>query len=207
MSSALRIAFLLTVLALLPTIILLSTSFVRLLIVFHFVRQAIGSQTMPPNQILIGLSLFLTLFIMAPVTDRVYEEAWQPYAAQEIDAATALQKAAIPARQFMVRNCRREDLALFVKLAKIQRPRTADDLPFRVVVPSFLVSEMRTGFEIGFLLFLPFLVIDLVVSAVLLSLGMMMLPPVTISFPFKILLFVMVDGWSLLAGSLVRSFS
>ncbi|MFQ5720036.1 MAG: flagellar type III secretion system pore protein FliP [Acidobacteriota bacterium] len=205
-SSALRITFLLTILAVLPTLLLMTTSFVRLIIVFHFVRQAIGAQTMPPNQVLIGLALFLSLFIMRPVADRVYEEAWVPYSTEQIDAATALAKASEPVRQFMMRNSRQQDLGLFTRLARLPRPGSADDVPMRVAMPAFLISEIRAGFEIGFLLFLPFLIIDLVVSAVLLSLGMMMLPPITISFPFKILLFVMVDGWSLLASSLVQSF-
>jgi len=205
-SSAMRVAFLLTVLAVLPTMLLMSTSFVRLVIVFHFVRQAIGTQTMPPNQVLLGLALFMSLFIMRPVTDRVYEEAWVPYSTEQIDVGTALDKAASPVRDFMIRNSRESDLAVFTKLARLARPSGPDDLPLRVVMPAFMVSEIRAGFEIGFLLFLPFLIIDLVVAAVLLSLGMMMLPPITISFPFKILLFVMVDGWALLTGSLVRSF-
>ena len=205
-SQAIRIFLLFTGLALLPTILLMTTSFVRMVIVFHFVRQALGTQTTPPNQVLLGLALFLTFFVMYPTGTRVYEEAVVPYQAGAIDAGAALRTGVQAPREWMVHNTREKDLLLFVSLAHLPQPRTPQDLPLHVVIPSFLLSEIRVAFQIGFLLFLPFLVIDLVVSAVLLSSGMMMLPPVVVSFPFKILLFVMVDGWHLLVGSLVRSF-
>lgn len=205
-SQALRIAVLFTALALLPTVLLMMTSFVRMVIVLHFVRQALGTQTTPPNQILLGLALFLTLFIMYPTGKRVYDEAVVPYQEGHMDFHGALDAASDAPRTFMVRNTREKDLLLFVSLARIPQPKGPQSLPMQVVVPSFVLSELRASFQIGFLIFLPFLVIDLVVSAVLLSSGMMMLPPVVVSFPFKILLFVLVDGWYLLVGSLVRSF-
>jgi len=206
LSQAMKIAILFTALALVPTILLMMTSFVRMVIVFHFVRQALGTQTTPPNQILIGLSLFLTLFVMYPTGKRVYDEAVVPYQEGRIEAKAALDAASEAPREWMVRNTREKDLMLFASLARLPQPKGPDEIPMHVVVPSFVLSELRASFQIGFLIFLPFLVIDLVVSAVLLSSGMMMLPPVVVSFPFKVLLFVMVDGWYLLVGSLVRSF-
>lgn len=205
-SQALKIVLVFTALSLLPTILLMCTSFVRMVIVFHFVRQALGTQTTPPNQLLLGLALFLSFFVMYPTGQRVYADAVAPYQEGRMDFRDALQAAVDAPREWMVRNTREKDLMLFVAFARIDRPEGVRDLPLHVVIPSFLLSEFRTAFQIGFLLFLPFLVIDLVVSAVLLSSGMMMLPPVVVSFPFKILLFVMVDGWYLLVGSLVRSF-
>ncbi|RMG46417.1 MAG: flagellar biosynthetic protein FliP [Acidobacteria bacterium] len=205
-STALRILVLLTVLAVAPSILLLMTCFVRFVIALHFLRQALGTPQMPPNQVLIGLALFMTLFVMAPVLDEVHDEAWVPYNEGAIDTVEALQAASVPLKDFMLHHTRKADLALFVNMAHVETPRGPDDLPLRVVVPAFVISELRTGFEIGFLLFLPFLVIDLVVASVLLSMGMMMLPPVMVSLPFKVLLFILVDGWSLLAGSLVAGF-
>jgi flagellar biosynthetic protein FliP len=194
------------VLAVAPSILLLMTCFVRLILALHFLRQALGTPQMPPNQVVVGLALFLTFFVMSPTIDRIYDTAWLPYEQGQIDVAQSLTTASAPLKTFMLKNVREADLLLFVKMAKLQRPATPDDLPLRVVVPAFVISELRVGFEIGFLLFLPFLVVDLVVSSVLLSMGMMMLPPQMISMPFKLLLFVLVDGWGLLAGSLVAGF-
>jgi flagellar biosynthesis protein FliP len=206
MSTVVKVALVMTVLAILPSVLILFTSFVRLIIVFHFLRQALSTQTVPPNQVLAGLALMLTFFIMSPVGQRVYDEAVVPYQSGQVAGEQALRQGLAPVKDWMLRNTRESDLLLFAGLAKIPRPATRADVPLRVVMPAFLISELKTGFQIGFLLFLPFLVIDLVVSSVLLSMGMMMLPPVMISFPFKILLFVMVDGWHLLVGSLVQSF-
>ncbi len=202
-STAVRLLILFTVLAIAPSILLMMTSFVRFVVAFHFLRQALGSPQMPPNQVIIGLSLFMTLFVMGPVIDQVKERAWQPWADGEIDAVEAVHEAAVPFREFMLRNTRQTDLELFVKMARLPQPKGPEELPLRVIVPAYVISELRVAFEIGFLLFLPFLVVDLVVASVLLSMGMMMLPPAMVSLPFKILLFVLVDGWSLIAGSLV----
>jgi flagellar biosynthetic protein FliP len=201
-----QIVVLMTLLTLLPALVMSATSFTRLIIVSHFLRQALGTQTMPPNQVLLGLSLFLTYFIMQPVGDRIYQEALQPMMKGQINEMQALDQASVPLRQFMLRYTREKDLSLFLNIAKIPKPRNEQDLPMRVVIPSYMISELKTAFQIGFILFVPFLVIDMVVAAVLLSLGMMQLPPVVISTPFKILLFVLVDGWNLVVGSLVKSF-
>ncbi len=200
------IVILLTALALLPAILLCMTPFVRLLVVFHFLRQALGTQTAPTNQTLIGLTLILTLFLMQPVIAQIHQEALQPMQAGKLPVPDAIARAAEPVRQFMLRFARQKDLALFVELAKLPPPRSPRDLPFRVVAPAYILSELRAGFQIGAVLFLPFLVIDLVVAAITTSVGMMQLPPVVISTPVKILLFVMVDGWNLLIGSLMKSF-
>ncbi len=202
-NSAVRVALLLTLLTIAPSLLLLMTCFVRFIIALHFLRQALGTPQMPPNQVLIGLALFLTLFAMSPTIDRVYEQAWKPYEQGEIDEYEGIQAAAQPFREFMLANTREADLKLFVRMGRIERPSGPEALPLRVVIPAFVISELRTGFQIGFLLFLPFLVIDLVVASILLAMGMMMLPPAMVSLPFKILLFVLVDGWSLIAGSLV----
>jgi flagellar biosynthetic protein FliP len=206
LTTPMQILVLMTLLSLLPAILVSVTSFTRLIIVTHFLRQAIGTQTMPPNQVLIGLSLFLTYFIMHPVLDRVNQEALQPMMSGKITEMQALDQASVPLRQFMLRYTREKDLALFLNIAKEPKPRNLQDLPMRIVIPSFMISELKTAFNIGFVLFIPFLVIDMVVASVLLSMGMMQLPPVVVSTPFKILLFVMVDGWNLIVGSLVRSF-
>jgi flagellar biosynthetic protein FliP len=206
LSVPLQILVLMTVLALLPAMIVSVTSFTRLIIVSHFLRQALGTQTMPPNQVLIGLSLFLTYFIMQPVGERINQEALQPMMSGRVTEMQALDLACVPMRQFMLRYTREKDLALFLNIAKIPKPRSAQDLPMRVVIPSYMISELKTAFQMGFVLFIPFLVIDMVVAAVLLSMGMMQLPPVVVSTPFKILLFVLVDGWNLVVGSMVRSF-
>jgi flagellar biosynthetic protein FliP len=201
-----QILVLMTLLTLLPALVMSVTSFTRLIIVSHFLRQALGTQTMPPNQVLIGLSLFLTYFIMYPVGERINQEALQPLLNGKITEMQALDLAGGPLRQFMLRYTREKDLALFMNIAKLPKPRNVQDIPMRVVIPSYMISELKTAFQIGFVLFIPFLVIDMVVAAVLLSLGMMQLPPVVISTPFKILLFVLVDGWNLVMGSLVKSF-
>jgi len=183
------------------------TPFVRILVVFHFLRQALGTQNTPTNQTLIGLALFLTYFIMQPVGASVYQVAITPLQDNQISAVEALERGAVPLRQFMLKYARQKDLALFVELAKEPRPRRPDDLSMRVVIPAYILSELKTGFQIGTILFFPFLVIDLVVASITTSVGMMQLPPVVISTPLKILLFVMVDGWNLVVGSLMKSFS
>lgn len=205
-SAPLQIVLLLTLLSFVPAILVTMTSFTRIAIVFHFLRQALGTQEAPSNQILMGLTLFLTMFIMAPVGERINTAAVQPALAGQIDVAEALQRATPPLREFMLKQTREADLALFVDVAKLPRPKTREDLPMRVIIPAFVISELKTGFQMGFFLFIPFLLIDLVVSTTLLSMGMMQLPPAMISLPFKVLLFVMIDGWNLLVGSVVRSF-
>lgn len=205
-SAPLQIVLLLTLLSFLPAILITMTAFTRIVIVFHFLRQALGTQEMPSNQILIGLSLFLTMFIMAPVAQRVHAEAVEPAIAGTISVTDALARGAPPVREFMLRQTRETDLRLFVELSKTPLPPTAAELPMQVVIPAYVISELKTGFQMGFFLFVPFLLIDLVVSTTLLSMGMMQLPPAMVSLPFKILLFVMIDGWNLLVGSLVRSF-
>jgi len=205
-SAPLQVVLLLTLLSFVPAILMTMTSFTRIVIVFHFLRQALGTQEQPSNQILLGLALFLTVFVMAPVGDQVNTLALQPAMAGRITVGQALERGAPPVKTFMLKQTREKDLALFVELAKAPRPKTPDELPMRVVVPAFVISELKTGFQMGFFLFLPFLLIDLVVSTTLLSMGMLQLPPAMISLPFKIMLFVMIDGWNLLVGSLVRSF-
>ena len=205
-SIAIQVLLLLTVLALAPSILILMTSFTRLVIVFHFLRQAVGTQTMPPNQVLVGLSLFLTFFIMYPVFNRINQDAFQPYVAQKIGQEEAFTKALAPLRQFMFKQTHEDDLAMFISMAKVERPQTFADIPTHVLIPSFIVSELKTAFQIGFLIYIPFLMLDMVVASVLLSMGMMMLPPVMISLPFKLILFVMADGWRLMVGSLMQSF-
>jgi flagellar biosynthetic protein FliP len=205
-SAPLQIVVLLTLLTFVPAALVMMTSFTRIAIVFHFLRQALGTQEMPSNQMLIGLTLFLTAFIMAPTASRINDMAIQPAMAGQMDVSTALEQGAPPLREFMLRQTREADLALFVELSGSERPSRVEDLPMRVVVPAFAISELKTGFQMGFFLFIPFLLVDLVVSTTLLSMGMMQLPPMMISLPFKVLLFVMIDGWNLLVGSLVRSF-
>jgi flagellar biosynthetic protein FliP len=205
-SAPLQVVLLLTLLTFITAALVMLTSFKRIAIVFHFLRQAIGTQEMPSNQMVIGLTLFLTVFIMAPTAARVNELALQPAIAGQIDLTTALERGAPPLRTFMLKQTREADLALFVELARLPRPATSDELPMRVIIPAFAISELKTGFQMGFFLFVPFLLVDLVVSTTLLSMGMLQLPPMMISLPFKVLLFVMIDGWNLLVGSLVRSF-
>jgi flagellar biosynthesis protein FliP len=202
----LQILFLMTVLSLAPAILVLTTAFTRIVVVLHFLRQAIGTQQVPPSQVLIGLAMFLTFFVMAPTWNRVNTDAIQPYMKNTITLDQAYNRGVVPVREFMLRQTREEDLALFVKMANVEKPETRDDVPIHALIPAFAISELRIGFEIGFLLFIPFLVIDMVISSILLSMGMMMLPPVLISLPFKILLFILVDGWHLVVRSLLESF-
>lgn len=203
---ALQILLLMTVLSLAPAIIIMTTSFTRIVVVFHFLKQALGTQQMPPSQLLVALSLFLTAFVMAPVWNRINSEAIQPYIKGELTQKQAYEKAMEPLREFMFKQVREDDLALFVSLAGLPKPRNRNDVPTYVLIPAFAVSELRIAFQIGFLIFIPFLMIDLIVASVLMSMGMIMVPPVMISLPFKILLFVLVDGWYLVVQSLVQSF-
>ena len=205
-SAPLQIVLFLTLLSFVPAILVIMTSFTRIAIVFHFLRQALGTGEMPSNQMMVGLTLFLTCFIMAPVGERVHTLALQPAMAGEIDVTEAIARGTPPLREFMLKQTRESDLALFVELGKLPKPATPADLPMRVVVPAFAISELKTGFQMGFFLFVPFLLIDLVVSTTLLSMGMLQLPPAMISLPFKVLLFVLIDGWNLLVASLVKSF-
>ncbi len=202
-----QIFLLLTVLSLAPSILVMLTSFTRIAIVLSLLRQAIGSNQIPPSQIIIGLSLFLTFFIMTPVWQNVHQEAIKPYLANEIDSEQALEKAMQPVRKFMIKQTREKDLAMMVQVAKMPRPKNIDDVPTHVLIPSFIISELKTAFQIGFMLYVPFLIIDMVVASVLLSMGMMMLPPVMVSLPFKLMIFVLTDGWYLIVGSLVKSFA
>lgn len=204
--SAIRLILIMTVLTLAPAILIMMTSFTRIVIVFSFLRQAVGVPQLPPNQILIGLSLFLTLFIMGPAFKEVNEQGLKPYMAGKLGQDEAITASLAPLRRFMFSQTRDTDLSLFVKLAKIDAPKTRADVPTLVLVPSFILSELRTAFQIGFIIFLPFLVIDIIASSVLMAMGMMMLPPVVISLPLKVMLFVLVDGWGLLVGSMVKSF-
>jgi flagellar biosynthetic protein FliP len=205
-SVALQVLFLITVLALAPSILIMTTAFVRIIIVLSFLRRAIGTQSLPPDQLMIGLALFMTLFVMMPVLTEINQKALQPYMAQEIKFKEAVDIAVKPVRNFMLRQVSEKDVALFVRISRTPPPRTVDDLSLEVIIPAFITSELKTGFIIGFILFIPFLVIDMVVASVLLSMGMMMLPPAMISMPFKIILFVMVDGWHLIVRELVVSF-
>ena len=206
LSTSLTLLLLLTALSLAPALVVMVTSFTRLVVVFSFLRHALGTQQMPPNQVLIALSLFLTIFIMSPVWQEIKSSAVQPYVDQKLTGEEAVERGLQPLKTFMGNQTREKDLALFLSIMKAPRPKNIQETPISAIVPAFMISELRTAFEIGFLLFLPFLVIDMVVASVLLSMGMMMLPPVMISLVFKVLLFVLVDGWNLLVGSLVRSF-
>ena len=206
-SAPLPIVLLLTLITFLPAILVTMTCFTRITIVFHFLRQALGTQEMPSNQVLIGLALFLTIFIMAPVGARINEVAIAPVMNGEITVNQGLERGAPPLREFMLKQTRESDLKLFLELSKSPKPKSKDELPMTVVVPAYAISELKTGFQMGFFLFVPFLLIDLVVSTVLLSMGMLQLPPAMISLPFKVLLFVMIDGWNLVVGSIVRSFA
>jgi flagellar biosynthetic protein FliP len=198
---------LLTALTFLPAALLMMTSFTRIVIVLSLLRQALGTQAAPPNQVIIGLSLFLTFFVMGPTLDQVMEKAYQPFAANQIGFDEALKRGEAPMRAFMLKQTRQADVMLFARLAKLPETMKGEDVPLRVLLPAFVTSELKTAFQIGFLIFLPFLVIDLVVSSTLMSMGMIMLPPAFISLPFKILLFVLVDGWSLVMQSTVESFT
>ncbi|MEW6572623.1 MAG: flagellar type III secretion system pore protein FliP [Bacillota bacterium] len=201
-----KLLILLTVLTLVPAFLVMMTSFTRIVIVLSLLRHALGTHQTPPNQVLVGLALFLTVFIMAPVYDRVNQDAIEPFLANQISQEEAQERGSEPLKEFMLKQTRERDLALFVKLARIPAPRDRNDLPMRVIIPSFIVSELKTAFAMGFLLYLPFLVIDMAVASILMSMGMFMLPPVMVSLPFKLLLFVLVDGWYLVVKSLVESF-
>jgi flagellar biosynthetic protein FliP len=196
-----------TALSFLPAVLLLMTAFTRIVIVLGLLRQAMGTQTTPPNQVIVALSLFLTFFVMGPTLDRVYEQAWQPYSAGKITTEQALQRGQEPLRGFMLKQTRQADVQLFSRMAKLPPETTPAQLPFKVLVPAFVTSELKSAFQIGFLVFIPFLIIDMVVASVLMSLGMMMLSPVLVALPFKLMLFVLADGWNLLLGSLAASFA
>jgi flagellar biosynthesis protein FliP len=206
-SVLLEILFLLTVLSLAPAIVLTVTSFTRIIVVFSFLRHAMGTQQMPPNQVLASLAIFLTIVIMLPLGTRINQEALQPYLSEEIGYQEAMERAEVPLREFLFKHTREKDLSIFFSITGQERPRTKEDVPTSLLIPAFMISELKTGFQIGFLIYIPFLILDMVVASILLAMGMMMLPPVMISMPFKILLFVMVDGWNLLVGSLVNSFA
>ena len=205
-SLALEILFLLTVLSLAPAIMMTVTSFTRIIIVFHFLRQAMGIQQMPPTQILASLAIFMTVIIMYPVGRQINDEALQPYLAETIGFDEALDRAQVPLRNFMFKHTREKDISIFYSIANMEQPRSKDEVPTMMLAAAYVISEMKTGFSIGFLIYIPFLIVDMVVSSILLAMGMMMLPPMMVSMPFKLLLFVMVDGWNLLIVSLVNSF-
>ncbi|MBK9019721.1 MAG: flagellar type III secretion system pore protein FliP [Sulfuritalea sp.] len=205
-SLSIQTLLLLTSLTFLPALILMMTSFTRIIIVFSLLRHALGTQTSPPNQVLVGLALFLTFFIMAPVGDRIYADAYLPLTENKIGFQQALEKGAVPLRAFMLKQVREADLVTFTKIAKQAPPEKADEIPMRILIPAFVTSELKTAFQIGFIIFIPFLIIDMIVASVLMSMGMMMMSPVIVALPFKIMLFVLVDGWNLLIGSLVLSF-
>ncbi len=204
--SAIQLLILFTILSLAPSILIMMTSFTRIIIVLSFLRNAIGTQQTPPNQVLIGIALFLTFFLMAPIAAEVNQEAIQPYLSGDINQEVAIDTALVPIREFMFRQTKDKDIALFLKIAKIDKVNEIEDIPTRVLIPAFIISELKTAFQIGFILFIPFLVIDMVVASTLMSMGMMMLPPVMISLPFKLLLFIMVDGWNLIIGQIITSF-
>jgi len=205
-ATVINILFLMTVLTLAPSLLILMTSFVRIVVVFGFLKQGMGTQNAPPNQVIIGLALFMTFYLMSPVWKDIETRAFKPFMANEINQRTALERALQPVREFMFLQTREKDLALFMQLAGEHRPQDKNAVPTLSLIPAFVVSELKTAFSIGFMLYIPFVVIDMVVSSVLLAMGMMMLPPVMVSLPFKLMLFVLVDGWNLVVGSLVRSF-
>ncbi|THF81254.1 flagellar type III secretion system pore protein FliP [Cohnella fermenti] len=205
-ASSLSLLLMITILSLAPAILVLMTCFTRIVIVLGFVRTSLGTQQMPPNQVLIGLALFMTLFVMSPTLSQVNEQALQPYMDGEISQTEALSKAAVPMKEFMYKQTREKDLLLFMNYTKTEKPQTYQDIPLTVLVPAYAMSELKTAFQMGFMIFIPFLVIDMVVASTLMAMGMMMLPPVMISLPFKILLFVLVDGWYLVVKSLLTSF-
>ena len=204
--SSLQILFLLTIISLAPSILVMLTSFTRVVVVLHFVRSALGTQQTPPNQVLIGLALFLTLFIMTPVISNVNSNALQPYSNGEITQEEAIDRGLSPIREFMFKQVNDKDLALFIEISQVENIDTQDDIPTATLIPAFIISELRTAFIIGFLIYIPFIVIDMIVASTLMSMGMMMLPPVMISMPFKLLLFILADGWSLVIGELVKTF-
>ena len=203
--SSLNVLVLLTLLFLAPSMVLVMTTFTRFVIVFGFLRQALGTQQVPPTQLLVMLGMILTFFVMEPVGTKAYETGIKPYIEEKIGYEEAFDKTALPFKNFMIRNTREKDLALFLRIRKMENPATVEEVPLSIIIPAFVISELKTAFEIGFLLFLPFLVIDMVVASILMSMGMMMLPPVMIALPFKILIFVLIDGWNLLIGNLIAS--
>ncbi|MFO7246863.1 MAG: flagellar type III secretion system pore protein FliP [Thermaerobacter sp.] len=205
-STGLQILLLLTVLSLAPSILVMMTAFTRIVVVLAFVRYALSTQQLPPTQVLIALALFLTFFVMAPVWQQAYDEAWVPFREGEIDQATAVERAMEPVREFMFRHTRERDLALFVDYAGLERPETPDDVPSYLLIPAFAISELKTAFQIGFIVFVPFVVIDMIVASALMSMGMLMVPPMMVSLPFKVLLFVLVDGWHLVVESLLLGY-
>ena len=205
-STILHLFFLLTILSLAPGILIMMTSFTRIIIVLSFVRTGLGTQSMPPNQVLVGLALFLTFFIMSPIAMEMNETALQPYLEGDMEQQEALDTAIVPLKEFMAQNTREKDLALFFKYAELEKPDSIEEIPLTSLIPAFAISELKTAFQIGFVIFIPFLIIDMVVASTLMAMGMMMLPPVMISLPFKILLFVLVDGWYLIIESLLVSF-
>ena len=205
-STSVKLLLLLTVFSLAPGILILMTSFARIIIVLSFVRTSLATQQMPPNQVLIGLALFLTFFIMAPTFQQVYDDALEPLFAEEMTLDEAYESASVPMKEFMAKHTRQKDLALFLNYSGAERPETVQDIPLMTLIPAFAISELKTAFQMGFMIFIPFLVIDMAVASVLMSMGMMMLPPVMISLPFKILLFVLVDGWYLVTHSLLNGF-
>ena len=205
-SLSIQTLLLITGLTFLPALLLMMTSFTRIIIVFSLLRHALGTQTSPPNQVLVGLALFLTFFIMAPVGDKIYADAYLPLSENRISFQQALERGAVPLRAFMLKQTRDADLALFTKISQSPAPAKVDDVPLTVLIPAFVTSELKTAFQIGFIVFIPFLIIDMVVASVLMSMGMMMMSPVIVALPFKIMLFVLVDGWQLIIGSLVASF-
>jgi len=205
-SFSIEALLLLTALTFLPALLLMMTAFTRIVIVLSLLRQAMGTMNAPPNQVIVGLSLFLTFFVMSPVFDKIHETAWKPYSEDKITLVQAADRGAQPLKAFMLKQTRQEDLALFVRLAKVPPLNAPDEAPLKVVVPAYVISELKTAFQIGFIVFIPFLIIDMVVASVLMSMGMMMLSPMLVSLPFKIMLFVMADGWSLLIASLVQTF-
>jgi flagellar biosynthetic protein FliP len=206
-SVTLQVLLLMTILSLAPSIMIMTTAYLRIIIVFHFLKSALGTQQMPPGQLLAGTALFITFFVMAPTWNRVNDDAIKPLLDGKIQVEEAYNKGINPIRDFMFKNVRDEDLELFISLASLNRPNNKNDLPTYIVIPAFVISEMRIGFIIGFFLFIPFLMVDMIIASILMSMGMMMLPPMLVSLPFKILLFILVDGWNLIIGSVVRSFS
>lgn len=205
-STSVRLILLLTVLSIAPGILILMTSFTRIVIVLAFVRTSLATQQMPPNQVLIGLALFLTFFIMAPTFSEVYDEALKPLFDEEITLEEAYENASVPMKEFMAKHTRQKDLALFLNYTNAERPESVQDIPLRALIPAFAISELKTAFQMGFMIFIPFLIIDMAVASILMSMGMLMLPPVMISLPFKILLFVLVDGWYLITHSILQGF-
>lgn len=205
-STTLQILLLMTILSLAPSILIMTTSYLRLIIVFHFLKTALGTQSMPPSQLLAGIALFVTFFVMAPTFSKINDDALQPLMKGEMKIDEAMEKGVEPLRIFMLKNVRDEDIALFLDMAKIELPETRTEVPTYILLPAFAISELRAGFIIGFFIFIPFIMVDMIIASILLSMGMMMIPPMMISLPFKILLFILIDGWSLIIGSVIRSF-